>query len=36
MLALGTLVLLRDPETFARIRNEPGAVDRSSKNSCGT
>ena len=27
MLALGTLVLLRDPENFARIRNEPGAVD---------
>ena len=27
MLALGTLVLLRDPETFARIRTEEGAVD---------
>ena len=27
MLALGTLVLLRDPENFERIRNEPGAVD---------
>lgn len=27
MLALGTLVLLRDPDNFARIRNEPGAVD---------
>jgi cytochrome P450 len=27
MLALGTLVLLRDPENFARIRTEPGAVD---------
>ncbi|MDX6237161.1 MAG: hypothetical protein QOG10_1976 [Kribbellaceae bacterium] len=27
MLALGTLVLLRDPENFARIRSEQGAVD---------
>jgi cytochrome P450 len=27
MLALGTLVLLRDPDNFARIRDEPGAVD---------
>jgi cytochrome P450 len=27
MLALGTLVLLRDPENFARIRTEEGAVD---------
>jgi cytochrome P450 len=27
MLALGTLVLLRDPENFARIRSEEGAVD---------
>lgn len=27
MLALGTLVLLRDPENFARIRNEPESVD---------
>jgi cytochrome P450 len=27
MLALGTLVLLRDPDNFARIRNEPGSVD---------
>src|SRR4051794_29198653 len=27
MLALGTLVLMRDPENFERIRNEEGAVD---------
>jgi cytochrome P450 len=27
MLALGTLVLLRDPDSFARIRTEEGAVD---------
>ncbi|MDX6259493.1 MAG: hypothetical protein QOH84_1181 [Kribbellaceae bacterium] len=27
MLALGTLVLLRDPEIFARIRTEPESVD---------
>ncbi|GAA0570771.1 cytochrome P450 [Kribbella sandramycini] len=27
MLALGTLVLLRNPEHFERIRTEPGAVD---------
>ncbi|WP_238157032.1 cytochrome P450 [Kribbella sp. VKM Ac-2571] len=27
MLALGTLVLLRDPANFERIRNEPAAVD---------